>query len=206
MTENHESFKKKVEDAGTNLSEVSILLPNEYFENNKLKGNVSLKKIMLLGLNRSFPEEYNLDYQNMRDALLEPGLLDNVINNISEAYLSDFCKWKILSKFEINSNLSKAKEVIDAIDKSGKRKEIVTECGDILLREIKIFEISKVFCFGKAVWELISEYFKENKEKEKIIIGNTSFFKINHYSKSNCKGRKNIANQIKNIYKLEEKR
>lgn len=185
---NHAQFKKLISEVpSTTLEDVSILLPDKYFDC-RLSGTVSLKPIMLLGLNRSRPDLYSLPYHNMRGAILDflnrPEDRD-IEGYLQGSYLSDFVKYSILEKISKNRKFPNAGEVWKLVKDN---PEILQECGEILRKEIEALEIRMVFCFGWHAYDLISRYFNNNNTENFSIEINkqaVDFIKLDHYSKNN---------------------
>jgi len=184
----HKRFKELIQEIpSTTLEDVSILLPDDYFDC-RLSRTISLKPIMFLGLNRSRPDIYSLPYHNMKNAILEflsrPEDRD-IRGCFQGSYLSDFIKYPILKKISKNQKFPNAGEVWKLVKDN---PEILKECGEILKKEIEVFGIRTVFCFGGHTYALVSKYFGKNNSKIFSIKLNNQladFIKLDHYSKAN---------------------
>jgi hypothetical protein len=165
MKINHQKFKKRVKKAGTKLSEVSLLLPDEYFKC-KIKRKVPIKKIMFVGLNRAKPKEYNLSYNNIRGKIFFLLKDKKLKERLKGAYLTDFLKWEVLKKLDEfkDGELVKSKYVVKNIKKY---PEKIAECGKILEDEIKQFEIKNVFCWGWESYRFIKKYLEKKYNQKK---------------------------------------
>ena len=193
-------FKNKLEEIGIFPEEVSILRGDEDFDC-KLKKHVEIKHIMFLGLNRSLPQAYKLPYHNMRGPLLE--LFHSikggkeVLKRVKGAYLTDFVKDKILKESGFEEVESSGNDVFNHLRN---KKDILEICKRVLEKEIKSFNIKQVFVFGGKTWDLLKKaYGKGGLE------GDSRFFKLNHYAKTNASGRKKIPKEIIGVMDREQK-
>lgn len=206
MKINHSKFKKLISKIPfTTLDEISILLPDDSFDC-KLKKEVSLKPIMFLGLNRSLPHIHTLPYHNMRNAIFET--LDEIGNKeikkkVQNIYLSDFVKYSILEGSFRGRKLTKGWEISKLVRKN---PEVLARCGKTLEKEISLFQIKKVFCFGHDAYGFAHKYFKKRYSKvgskrfsEKINNRNIDFIMIEHYGNRN-RPHKNLKKDLRKYF------
>lgn len=194
MKVNDQEFKSKLEKIKVSCKDVSILLSPEHFDNGNLKGSCELKNIMFLGLNRSHPEENDLCYHNMREALDFLIKKEDLKSYIEGSYLSDFIKGeKIIDDWQkVKIKFSKEKEVSKAITDSGNKDEIVKKCCETLFEEISQFNIKIVFCWGWKSYGLIRKCLNVRPREEKplldkqrsFIYDNKYFIYLKHYSRA----------------------
>ncbi len=209
---NHTQFKKMISGVpSTTLEDISILLPDEYFEC-KLSKTVDKEKLktMFLGLNRSLPNLHRLEFDNMRHPIL--ALIGNFKKSTREKlmgnYLSDFIKHSILRKFLERDKYTNSGEVYTVVRAN---PGILEKCGEALVKEIIVFQIKTVFCFGGVTYDFTHKYFTEYYQS---ILNETSlnafsvridervvdFVRLTHYSKRVLRAEERIEKEIEEYY------
>ncbi|MFA4998606.1 MAG: hypothetical protein WC514_01150 [Candidatus Paceibacterota bacterium] len=210
---NHAQFKKLISAVpSTTLEDISILLPDDYFEC-KLSKKTSKGKLktMFLGLNRSETDLCRLDLLNMRHPILD--LLGNFKNKgfkekLMGSYLSDFIKYQVLRKFLKKGNYADSGEVCRVVKENPK---ILEKCGEALLKEIAVFQTGTVFCFGGATYDFTHKYFirhcqsklnEINPEMFSVQIDKRfiDFVRLTHYSKRVFRAEERIEKEIREYY------
>ncbi|MDP3093573.1 MAG: hypothetical protein Q8N16_02305 [bacterium] len=211
---NHAQFKKMISEVpSTTLEDISILLPDEYFECklSKITSKERLKT-MFLGLNRSLPNLYRLELDNMRHpilALIGNFKSKNIREKLKGSYLSDFIKHSILRKFLERDKYTNSGEVYAVVRAN---PEILEKCGEALLKEIAVFQIKTVFCFGGTTYYFIKKFFKDyysvklneiNSKRFSVKIDNRmiNFVQLTHYSGRAYGAKEKIENELRDYYK-----
>lgn len=210
---NHEEFKKLVEKIpATTLEDITILLPDSYFKC-ELSQPIRKKQLqtMFLGLNRSLPNLYKLDYDNMRHPLL--GLFEEIDDeDIKEkvigSYLSDFIKYSILRDFLRKYKYTSSGEIYKTVKGNPK---ILERCGEVLMKEITVFNIKTVFCFGGATFYFVKKFLKsyyplklKRLKPERFFIElnkrKVDFVKLTHYSRQVPNAKEKIKKELKKYF------